>query len=163
DLVVKQALVDRPPDARIVLVVDQFEETFTLCRDEDERRVFVDALLHASCAAGARLVLIVAMRAGFYARSAAYPNLATAIQDNQALVRQMTANEIRAVIERPAQRVGLLLEPGLVEVILADVAEEPGSLPLLSHALFETWRRRRGRTLTVAGYTDSGGVRESIA
>jgi WD40 repeat protein len=163
DLVVKQALVDEPPDARIVLVVDQFEETFTLCRDEDERRLFVDAVLHASFAPGARLVLIVAMRADFYARAAAYPNLATAVQDNQALVRPMTEEELRAVVEGPADRVGLRLEPGLVEVILADVAEEPGSLPLLSHALFETWRRRRGRTLTVAGYTDSGGVRESIA
>ena len=90
DLVVKQALVDEPPEARIVLVVDQFEETFTLCRDEDERRLFVDALLHASCAPGARLVLIVAMRADFYARAAAYPNLATAVQDNQTLVRPMT-------------------------------------------------------------------------
>jgi WD40 repeat protein/class 3 adenylate cyclase/energy-coupling factor transporter ATP-binding protein EcfA2 len=143
-----------------LLVVDQFEEIFTLCRDEEERRAFMEALLDAA-AEGARVV--VALRADFYGHCAAYPRLASALEDHQALVGPMTEEELRRAIERPAEHAGLVLEPGVVEGLLRDVAGQPGGLPLLSHSLLETWKRRSGRMLTVVGYLQSGGVQGAIA
>jgi WD40 repeat protein/class 3 adenylate cyclase len=142
-----------------LLVVDQFEEVFTLCREEDERRTFIDALLDA---AERGLRVAVALRADFYGHCAAYPRLATALEDRQALVGPMSEDELRRAIERPAERAGLLLEPGLVEGILRDVVGEPGALPLLSHSLLETWKRRSGRVLTLVGYLQAGGVQGAI-
>jgi WD40 repeat protein len=160
-LALRQVLVDEPEDVRLLLVVDQFEEVFTLCRDEAERRCFIDALVEA-VGADRWVLIVLAIRADFYGRCAAYPRLAALLQDNQALVSPMSEAELRQIIERPAARAGLIVEPGLEEAIVRDVADEPGALPLLSHALLETWKRREGRTLTLAGYTDSGGVREAI-
>jgi WD40 repeat protein/class 3 adenylate cyclase len=142
-----------------LLVVDQFEEVFTLCRDEDERRAFIDALLGE---AERGLRVIVALRADFYGHCAAYPGLAAALEDRQALVGPMSEDELRSAIERPAEHAGLLLEPGLVEGILRDVVGEPGALPLLSHSLLETWKRRSGRVLTLVGYLQAGGVQGAI-
>jgi WD40 repeat protein/class 3 adenylate cyclase len=142
-----------------LLVVDQFEELFTLCRDEDERGAFIDALLDAA----GRARVIVALRADFYGHCTAYPRLASALEEHQALVGPMGEEELRRAIERPGEQAGLVLEPGVVEGILRDVAGQPGALPLLSHSLLETWKRRSGRMLTVIGYLQSGGVHGAIA
>jgi len=162
-LAIDQALIDEPAQARVVLVVDQFEEVFTLCRQEEERRLFIDALIASTATSDSQAVVILAVRADFYPRCAAYPSLVSAVQDRQVLVGPMDETELRAAIEGPAARAGLSLEPGLVEAILRDVGDEPGALPLVSHALFETWARRRGRMLTRSGYADSGGVKAAIA
>ena len=143
-----------------LLVVDQFEEVFTLCRDEEERRQFVDGLLDAS---ERGVYVIIALRADFYGHCAAYPRLASAVEERTALVGPMAEEELRRAIERPGEHAGLLLEPGVVEAILRDVAGQPGALPLLSHSLLETWKRRSGRMLTVIGYLQAGGVQGSIA
>ena len=143
----------------MLLVVDQFEEVFTLCRDEEERRAFIDALLDAADKAR----VIVALRADFYGHCTAYPRLTSALEERQALVGPMTEEELRRAIERPGEQAGLVLEPGVVEGILRDVAGQPGALPLLSHSLLETWKRRSGRMLTVVGYLQSGGVHGAIA
>jgi WD40 repeat protein/class 3 adenylate cyclase len=151
--------LDGARDASL-LVVDQFEEVFTLCRDEDERRAFIDALLDVA-ARGTRVV--VALRADFYGHCATYPRLASALEERQALVGPMTEEELRRAIEGPAGHAGLVLEPGVVEGILRDVVGQPGALPLLSHSLLETWKRRSGRMLTLIGYLQSGGVQGAIA
>ena len=143
-----------------LLVVDQFEEVFTLCRDEGERRAFIDALLDAAVR-GVRVV--VALRADFYGHCATYRRLASALEQDQCLVGPMSEEELRRAIERPAEHAGLLLEPGVVEGILRDVVGQPGALPLLSHSLLETWKRRSGRMLTLIGYLQSGGVQGAIA
>jgi WD40 repeat protein/class 3 adenylate cyclase len=143
-----------------LLVIDQFEEVFTLCRDEDERAAFIDALLEL---ADGENCVIVALRADFYGHCAAYPRLASALEEHQALVGPMSDEELRRAIERPGEQVGLVLEPGLVEAILRDVSGQPGALPLLSHSLLETWKRRSGLMLTAIGYLQSGGVRGAIA
>jgi WD40 repeat protein len=143
-----------------LLIVDQFEEVFTLCRDDEERRQFIDALLDAA-AGGVRVVVV--LRADFYGHCATYPRLASALEEDQALVGPMTEEELRRAIERPAGHAGLLLEPGVVEGILRDVVGQPGALPLLSHSLLETWTRRSGRMLTLIGYLQSGGVQGAIA
>src|SRR5207253_4516239 len=141
-------------------VVDQFEEVFTLCRNEEERATFIETLLDRA-EKGSRV--IVALRADFYGHCATYPRLAGALEQRQALVGPMSEEELRRAIERPGEHAGLVLEPGVVEAVLRDVAGQPGALPLLSHSLLETWKRRSGRMLTVIGYLQSGGVHGAIA
>jgi WD40 repeat protein/DNA-binding SARP family transcriptional activator len=149
---------------RILLVVDQFEELFTLCRDELEREQFVDNLLTAIAPEGGRpVMLVLSIRADFYPHLAQYPELRELVAQNQEYIGPMTAEELRRAIEEPAKRGGWEFEPGLVDLMLRDVGDEPGGLPLLSHALLETWKRRRGRRMTLQGYHDAGGVRGAIA
>ncbi len=161
-LAVKQALANEPEQVKLLLVVDQFEEVFALCRDEAERRQFIDALLYAVEAEEGRVVVVPTIRADFYGRCADYTHLAARMSDG-VLVGPMSVEELRQAIERPAVLVGLRLEPGLVDTILDDVADQPGALPLLSHALLETWERRRGAQLILSGYAASGGVAGAIA
>jgi WD40 repeat protein/class 3 adenylate cyclase len=162
ELAIRRALSDRPSEVRLLLVVDQFEEIFALCRDEEERRQFIEALLYAVEAEDGRTIVVPTIRADFYGRCADYPQLAARMSDGL-LVGPMSEDELRAAIERPAAVVGLRLQPGLAETILDDVAGEPGALPLLSHALLETFARRRGAQLTLSGYAASGGVAGAIA
>jgi hypothetical protein len=105
----------------------------------------------------------VTLRADFYAHLAQYPELRDAVAQQQEYIGPMTAEELRLAIEEPARRGHWEFEPGLVDLILRDVGDEPGALPLLSHALLETWKRRAGHTLTLKGYADAGGVHGAIA
>src|SRR5439155_23624888 len=160
-LAVRQLLLDHSPDAKVVLVVDQAEEIFTLCRDESERRCFIELLAHAA-AEDAQTVVILSLRADFYGHCAAFPSLAALVQDHQALVGPMREGELRRAIELPAAKAGLTLESWLVSRILEDLGDEPGSLPLLSHSLLESWSRREDSSFRVHSYVDSGGVRAAI-
>jgi WD40 repeat protein/tRNA A-37 threonylcarbamoyl transferase component Bud32 len=144
-----------------LLIVDQLEEVFTLCPDEADRALFLDALMDLREAGFTSIV--VALRADFYGRCANHPRLATALAEHQHLLGPMQSEELRRAIERPARAAGLRLEAGLIDAMLADVEGEPGALPLLSHALYESWSRRDGRVLTLAGYRAAGGVRGAIA
>ncbi|HSJ86719.1 MAG TPA: BTAD domain-containing putative transcriptional regulator, partial [Anaerolineales bacterium] len=146
-----------------VLVVDQFEELFTLCRDEFEREAFIDNLLNLVSPGQSNTTLILTLRADFYAHLAQYPELREAVAQQQEYIGPMTAEELRLAIEEPARRGHWEFEPGLVDLILRDIGDEPGALPLLSHALLETWKRRAGHTLTLKGYADAGGVHGAIA
>ncbi len=149
---------------RWLMVVDQFEELFTLCRSADEQRAFVDALLAAAePGAGAPASLVIALRADFYGQCGQFAALRQALAAQQAFIGPMSAEELRRAIEAPAQQNGWEFEPGLVDLILRDTGEEPGALPLLSHALLETWLRRRGRVLTLQAYAETGGVHGAIA
>jgi len=147
----------------VLLVVDQFEELFALCRSEEERANFVDNLIAASFESDGPAILIITLRADFYAHCASYPQLREALAKHQEYIGAMSDQELRRAIEEPARRGHWEFEPGLVDLLLHDVGHEPGALPLLSHALLETWQRRRGRTMTLSGYTSSGGVRGAIA
>jgi WD40 repeat protein len=158
-----EALDALPSGARLLLAVDQLEELFTACRSDPERAAFADTLARAAADPDGRAVVIVALRADFYGRFAAYPGLAEVLGANQVLVGPMQASELRRAIELPAGRVGLEVEPELVEALVADVAGEPGALPLLSTALLELWQRRQDDTLTLAAYRESGGVHGAVA
>ena len=138
-------------------MVDQFEELFTLCGDADRRLRFIDALLATSCP------VIIGVRADMYGRLASHPELARAVAASQILLGAMSDEDLERAVVAPAHLAGLRLEPGLVEIAVRDVAGEPGALPLLSHALRATWERRDGRTLTVNGYRESGGVAAAVA
>jgi WD40 repeat protein len=149
--------------SRLLLVVDQFEELFALCRLEEERVAFIGNLLTAASEVDGPVIVILTLRADFYAHCANYPALREALVKHQEYIGPMNDEELRRAIEEPAQRGRWELESGLVDLLLHDVGHEPGALPLLSHALFETWQRRRGRMMTLSGYTSSGGVRGAIA
>ena len=193
---------------RLVLIVDQFEEVFTQCSDEEERRAFITALCAAAGVAAPHIgadaspvreqvdareapaLVVIGIRADFYARSAAYPELVPYLQDHQVLVGPIGEAGLRESIEKPAVTAGLVVDAALVEVLLADLGlhphrdaapvstgEEPlagravhggesyaaGLLALLSYALQQTWRNREGRRLTVAGYRATGGIDGAVA
>ncbi len=164
-LAIQFKLRERGAD-RLLLFVDQFEETFTQCKDEDVRRAFIDNLVQA--AAGAAVVVIT-LRADYYAACAAYENLREILSHQQVYIGPMNRDELRSAIEKPAERADWRFENGLVDLLLDDLGAgdgrvpEPGALPLLSHALLETWKRREGVTLTLTGYIASGGIRGAIA
>jgi len=103
------------------------------------------------------------LRADFYAHCGDYDGLRDLLARHQVYIGPMGVDELRQAIEAPAQQGDWAFEPGLVDLMLRDVGQEPGALPLLSHALLATWRRRRGRTMTLGGYDDAGGVRGAIA
>jgi WD40 repeat protein/DNA-binding SARP family transcriptional activator len=149
------------PGRRAVLAVDQFEETFTVCRDEGERKAFVSALVRASQGRGESIV-VVAIRADFYGRCAAYPQLSRLLAANHVLVGGMSHPELLRAVVCPAQRAGLHVEPELADAVVSDVEHEPGGLPLLSTALLELWQRRDGRRLPYAAYEQSGGVHGAV-
>jgi WD40 repeat protein/tRNA A-37 threonylcarbamoyl transferase component Bud32 len=154
----ERALSPEPPS---LLIVDQLEEVFTLCRDERSRTEFIDVLMDLRDTSSTAVVVV--LRADFYGRCADHPRLAKALAEDQCLLGAMSGDELRRAIEGPARAAGLRLETGLVDTMLADVEGEPGALPLLSHALYESWVRRNGRVLTRTGYVDAGGVRGAIA
>jgi len=154
---------------KALLVVDQFEELFTLCRSESEQVAFVENLLNSAFQPDGLAIVIIVLRADFYAHCARFDLLRQALSKSQEYIGPMTTEELRRAIEEPARRGRWELEPGLVDFLLHDVgaeaghAPEPGALPLLSHALLATWQRRRGHKLTISGYSASGGVRGAIA
>ena len=109
------------------------------------------------------MIVLLAIRADFYGRCADYPGLSARISANNVLVGPMTREELPRVIELPARRAGLRVEPKLVTALVDDVADEPGGLPLLSTALLELWQERSDRTLRHASYEASGGVKAAVA
>ncbi len=139
-----EALDALPDNARLFLAVDQLEELFTACRSETERAAFADTLARAAADPDGRALVVVALRADFYGRFAAYPGLAELLASNHVLVGPMLAAELRRVVELPAGRVGLRVERELADVLVDDVEGEPGALPLLSTALLELWQKRQG-------------------
>jgi WD40 repeat protein len=158
----------RTPEG-LLLMIDQFEELFTLCRSETERGAFVDNLMTAVTVQGGNTFIILALRADFYSHCAPYAKLRDALADQQEYIGVMNTDELRRAMEEPAKRGDWELEPGLVDLLLQDIGAEsghppePGALPLMSHALLETFHRRRGRKITISGYLASGGIRGAIA
>ena len=159
----EQAAADAAPSGRLVIAVDQFEEAFTACRDERERAEFVDMLVRRARDPHRRTLVLVAIRADFYGRCTAYPELARLLGANHVLVGPMRRDELRRAIEAPARRAGLHVEPDLADALVADVEGEPGALPLLSTSLLELWQHRDGRTLRLADYEHAGGVHGAVA
>jgi WD40 repeat protein len=169
---------------RMVLIVDQLEELFTLCPDDARRGLFVDLLDRLTAATDQPPVAVVVcgLRSDFYTPCTDYPVLRKALQHGQLIVGAMSREELRAAILFPARQVGLTVEPGLVELLLADLqgtsdarhrADSPtsagrevyeaGRLPLLAHVLRTTWQQRQGgSTMTVAGYMATRGIEGAV-
>ncbi|NET36546.1 MAG: hypothetical protein F6K19_31715, partial [Cyanothece sp. SIO1E1] len=161
----------------VVLVVDQFEEVFSLCSSHDERQRFFECLLGALNAQNTTfelptstnqgkalpLIVVLTMRADFFGKclEQEYAGLPQLIQDHLAAVTPMNLDELRATIVQPAMRVGVEVQPELIEQILEDV-EGPGSLPLLQYTLQQLWENREVNRLTVAEYSRVGGVKGAL-
>ena len=153
-------LVQNSDAKRVVLVVDQFEEAFTLCHDKIERQAFFEALLGGLEATSSQLYLILAMRSDFVGKcfEEDYKRLAAKVKNHLEPVQSMTAEELTQAIEEPARQAGVVLEPGLKEVLLKDLAQSPGGLPLLQYTLTELWKQRQDKQLRLSVYHQLGGV-----
>ncbi len=143
-----------------IWVIDQLEEVFDPAVDAASRAVFLTAIATARSATGSKVVL--ALRSDFYQHLDQEPALAAAVADAQHRVLPMGPQAIRDVIEKPAQQVGLRVEPALVEQILADTRAADNALPLLSYALEQTWLRRHNGWLTLAEYAKAGALEGAI-
>ncbi|HVQ87316.1 MAG TPA: hypothetical protein VMT88_03945 [Actinomycetes bacterium] len=149
-------------DGALLMVIDQFEELFTL-NQRREQESFISILAAVLDPVDSRVRAVMSLRADFYGACATIPWLSGRVPANQVLVGPMGHADLRKAIEQPAATAGLRLEDGLVDAVLEDGGSEPAGLPLVSHAMAETWRRRDGSTLTLAGYREAGGVAGSIA
>ena len=155
------------PNHRVLLIADQFEELYTLCTDLKIRRSFLDTLL-ASFQSSPSLaqdnhVLVATMRADFLGNALSYRPFADVLQNADIKLGPMNHEELTQVIEKPADKLGVSFEAGLVQRILDDVEDEPGNLPLLEFALTELWKRRRGKQLTHEAYKEIGEVQGALA
>jgi WD40 repeat protein/energy-coupling factor transporter ATP-binding protein EcfA2 len=148
-------------DADTWLIVDQFEELYTLGADPADRDAFIDRLV-AATEADSRLRVVIAVRADFLGRCAEHPGLTAALQHATLLAGPMSRAELREAIVRPAAAAGLIVERALTDRLLDEVEGAPGGLPLMSHALLETWRHRSGRVLTETAYEAAGGLHGAV-
>ncbi len=150
-------------ETEVVLVIDQFEEVFTLVEDEAVRTHFLNSLINAVTDPYSRVRVIVTLRADFYDRPLLYPGFSELMRQRTEVVVPLAPEELKQAIISPAEHNGLRVDPELVDAIVNDVAEQPGALPLLQYALTEVFERRTGRTLTLTPYNASGGVLGALA
>ncbi|MEV6280977.1 AAA family ATPase [Nocardia sp. NPDC051832] len=159
---------------RRLLIVDQFEELFTLCKDERRRKEFLAALEHLAIRGeNEPTAVVLAVRADFYARCLDIPVLEDALKHRSYLLGPMRLDELAEAITRPAELAGYKLESGLEELIITELCGldgggerqgyDPGALPLVSHVMEAVWQRREGARLTIDGYRAAGGVVGSVA
>lgn len=158
------SIFQRHPGKRILLVIDQFEELYTLCRDTQEQQRFIDELLAAVESVPRRLTLVLTLRADFFSYVLDYSPFGEALgQHPLQLLRGMKREEMQAAIECPAKKRAVELEEGLTERILDDVKQEPGNLPLLEFALTQLWVKQSRAKLTHEAYAEIGGVVKALA
>jgi WD40 repeat protein/class 3 adenylate cyclase len=151
------------PKSALLLVIDQFEEVFTLVADEPARVHFLESLHRAVTTPHSPVRIIVTLRADFYDRPLLYPHLGELVRRRTEVVLPLTPDELSRAVSSPAARAGVTVEGPLVAAMLHDVAEQPGALPLLEYALTELFERRVGPRLTVVAYRASGGVQGALA
>ena len=153
-----------PPDgSELFLVIDQFDELFTLVEDEAERSHFLASLLSAVNASNARVRIVVTLRADFYDRPLTYQGFGELLGARTQTVTPLSPRELQRAVAGPAERVGVVPEPALMAEIVADAADRPGALPLLQYALTEIFERRRNGILALADYRELGGLGGALA
>lgn len=158
---VKRILPDE--SSQLVLLIDQFEEVFTLISSEKERQHFLDMIVETVNDARSRVIFLVTIRADFYDKPLMYSGFGELIRQRNELVLPLTPQEIEEAVVAPVKRVGLSVEQGLVNTIVKDVKQQPGALPLLQYALTELFEHREGRVLTLKAYEEIGGTSGALA
>ena len=154
---VRAAQIILPDDgSELVIVIDQFEELFTLVEDEARRAHFLDLLYTAVIDPRSRVRVVVTLRADFYDRPLQYPDFGELVRSRMETVLPLSAEELERAITGPAQRVSVHFEEGLVATMVSDVNYQPGALPLLQYALTELFEARKNRTLTGESYEQIG-------
>ncbi len=155
---------------RALIVVDQAEEVFSPEITPEQRGAFGQELLSIAQGGETRTVVVAGLRADFYGQAAAHPALLPALRNSQVLLGSMSMDDLRRAVVKPAESVGVTVDPELVDLLLRDVTPrgraqvgyEAGALPLVSHALLATWQAHRGSRLTVADYVASGGIAGAV-
>lgn len=157
--------VDRIDDKHqpAVLVVDQFEEVFTLCHDDAAQQAFIDNLIELAQASGPQHRVIVTMRADYEDAVARFPELSALFEQAQVRVTAMGPNELREAIEQPARKVGLKFDDGIVDALVKDILGEPAGLPLLQFTLLQLWNGRSRNRITWEAYRRLGNARKALA
>ncbi|MGJ3246807.1 MAG: caspase family protein [Elainellaceae cyanobacterium] len=159
------------PRPHLLLIIDQFEEIFTLCNGptaEQERQQFFNCLIDAIQSADRYLSVVIVLRADFFGKCSLYSNLAQQVEQNLIMVTPMTYEQIKSTIIDPAQKAKLVCEPNLIYTMLLDVVGAPGELPLLQYTLSELWKHRQTdpdtqvSSLTLDAYTELGGIRGTL-
>jgi WD40 repeat protein/DNA-binding SARP family transcriptional activator len=151
-----------PPETELVLVIDQFEELFTLLEDDDARTRFLAALRRAATDPESRLRVLVTLRADFYDRPLTYAGLAELMKARSVVVTPLVPEELERAAAGPAEGVGVRIESAVIADIVAEVTAQPGALPLLQYALTEMFERRDGASLTSEAYREIGGVSAAL-
>lgn len=146
-----------------VLIIDQFEETFTLCQDEEERQVFIDNLLNLANTQNPRHIVLLTMRADYETYLNKVPLFQSMVEQGEVRVAAMNGSELREAIEKPAELVGLKFEQGLVDAVVREIVGEPAALPLLQFALLQLWDNRERNKVTWDAYRRIGGVMGALA
>ena len=159
--VIARVLDRQPGTEALLLVIDQWEELYTLCRDDGVRQKFVEQILDASLSR--QLGVVLTLRGDFFGHALSDRSLSDRLQGGVVNIGPMTRAELRCAIVEPAAKVNLSFEDGLLERILSDVGEEPGNLPLLEFLLTELWEKKHGQMLLHETYDAIGGVRRAIA
>ncbi len=150
-------------ESQVLLVIDQFEELFTLVQDEAERTLFLQSLHAAVADPASQLRVVITLRADFYDRPLLYPGFGELVRNRTEVVLPLTPGEIQEVILSPAEQAHLVLEPDLVAEVVSDVTTQPGALPLLQYTLTELFEQRTEYVLTLLSYRSSGGVLGTLA
>ncbi|MBK9305599.1 MAG: SUMF1/EgtB/PvdO family nonheme iron enzyme [Nitrospira sp.] len=160
--VVDRVLAKQPGTDRLLLIADQWEELFTLCKDDAARRCFIDNILDAT--ATTKLSVVLTLRGDFFGRAITdYRPLSDRVQGAQVNLGPMKRDELRLAIEEPAKKVKLTFQAGLVDLMLGQAGDEPGKLPLLEFVLRRLWEDRRGGELHHEAYTAMGQLEGAIA
>ncbi|MGD1704598.1 eIF2A-related protein [Dapis sp. BLCC M229] len=154
---------------RVIMVIDQFEESFTLCETHEKRLEFFDCFLEAikNEAIQKKFCLILGMRADFLDQCSKYPGLATQIKEHQFLVTPLEKEEIEEAIKKPSELVAMGVQPGLVAQMTEDFLRNPGSLPLLQYTLDVLWKdatqgEEKTKYLTLETYRKLGGIKGTL-
>ena len=163
DLLTHLVTASGEQEGRVVLAVDQFEEVWTVCADDAERRQFLDTLTELATDPRSSVTVVLAVRADFMGELADHDALRSLVNDGTVLVGPLTPAEVRRAVERPAAVARLVLDDGLADTVVSDAGDEPGLLPLLSTAMAQLWERRDGAALTYAAYVGLGGLSGAIA
>jgi len=158
--VLRQSL---PDNAEMILFIDQFEEVFTLVDDEALRNHFLNTLYRAVTQEASHFRLLITLRADFYDRPLYYAGWSDLFQDRSQVVPPLSELQLKQAITAPADRVGLDIQSGLVELMASDVGNQVGSLPLMQYALAELFERKKGVQLTIDDYNAMGGISGALA
>ncbi len=149
-------------DSRLLLVIDQFEELFTLVDDEGTRTRFLDQLISVLDDPHGRIVVVVTLRSDFYSQPLAYPRFGARLGEGVINVVPLLPDELEMAAQQPLAQANIAFQPALLATLLTDVAGEPGALPLFQFSLTELFDRRIGNTLTLDIYREMGGVEGAI-
>jgi WD40 repeat protein/DNA-binding SARP family transcriptional activator/tRNA A-37 threonylcarbamoyl transferase component Bud32 len=150
-------------ESELLLVIDQFEEVFTLVQDEARRDHFLSSLLAAVSDPRSRLRVVITLRADFYDRPLLYKGFGDLLARRTYAITPLSTEEVERAIAGPAERLAVKLEPRLVAEMVAEVVDQPGGLPLLQYALTELFERRSDSQITIEAYHKIGGVLGALA